>query len=386
MIGKFKYAWIIFFVCWAITCQQAEAAAPPSLNARAAILLDAKTGQILFEKKSNIRYAPASTTKILTAIIAIESGRLGEVVTVSARAAGTGGSSMHLYAGQKILLRELVTGLMLRSGNDAAVAIAEHLGGSVDDFVALMNQRAQQLGAYNSHFRNPNGLSAAGHFSTAFDLAWMARYALTNNAFSEIVNTKETEIEWLDRKGQSHDHNLRNTNKLLWMFEDADGVKTGTTGEAGPCLVSSATRGNQKLIAVVLHDHSRWYDSMQLLKYGFDNFELYEYAEQDAVLTAVAVEKGTETTIDATVATPAAVVVPATELPHITVEVDLPDKIRAPIYKGQKIGEIVFYNHDKAIKSVDLVSGQEVPENTVTRIFFNHLLDAFRRLSGWGVL
>lgn len=386
MIKKLKFAGVIFFVCLSLILQQAEAAVPPPINATAAILIDAKTGQVLYDKKSSLRCAPASTTKILTAIIAIESGRLDDEVKVSARAAGTGGSSMYLYAGQTITLRELLTGLMLRSGNDAAVAIAEHLAGSSEEFVNLMNQKAQQLGAYNSHFRNPNGLSAPGHYSTAFDLAWMSRYALGNPAFAEIVSTKETSIEWLDSKGHSHDKNLRNTNKLLWMLEDADGVKTGTTGEAGPCLVSSATRGNQKLIAVVLHDHSRWYDSMKLLKYGFDNFELYEYAEQNAALSAVAVERGIHGAIDAIVASPAALVVNPDDYQYVTIEVDLPEKIKAPVYKGQKVGEIVFYVRDKAVKTVDLIAGQEVPERTLTRSFFNRLLAAFRWLSNWGVL
>lgn len=386
MIKKIKFAGAIFFVCLSLILQQAEAADPPPINAKAAILLDAKTGQVLYDKKSSLRCAPASTTKILTAIIALESGRLDDEVKVSTRAAGTGGSSMYLYAGQTITIRELLTGLMLRSGNDAAVAIAEHLAGSTEEFVNLMNRKAHQLGAYNSHFRNPNGLSAPGHYSTAFDLAWMSRYALANPAFAEIVSTKETSIEWLDRKGHSHDKSLRNTNKLLWMLEDADGVKTGTTGEAGPCLVSSATRGNQKLIAVVLHDHSRWFDSMKLLKYGFDNFELYEYAEQNAVLSALAVEKGTYETIDAIVASPAALVVGADDCQHVTVEVDLPEKIKAPVYKGQKVGEIVFYVHDKAVKTVDLIASQEVPEKTLTRSFFNRLLATFRWLSNWGML
>lgn len=386
MIKKLKLAGIIFFVCFGLIVSPAAAAEPPSINAKAAILLDAKTGEVLYQKNGNDRCAPASTTKILTAIIAIESGRLDEQVKVSSRAAGTGGSSMYLYAGQNITLRELVTGLMLRSGNDAAVAIAEHLAGSVEEFVNIMNKKALELGAYNSHFCNPNGLNASGHFSTAFDLAWMTRYALTNPTFAEVVSTKETTIEWLDRKGKSYDKNLRNTNKLLWMFEEADGVKTGTTSQAGPCLVSSATRGSQKLIAVVLHDHSRWYDSMKLLKYGFDNFELYEYAEQNTVLSTLAVEKGTKPYLDAIVASPAVVVVPTKDYEKVNVEVDLPEKIKAPIYKGQKIGEIVFYVDDKAIKSVDLIAYQDVPEKTVIRIFLGKLLDIFRWLWNWNLI
>lgn len=360
--------------------------APPKIEAQAAILMDAKTGQILFEKNSHARNAPASTTKVLTAIIAIESGHLDDEVKVSSRAANTAGSSMHLSSGQIISMRELVTGLLLRSGNDAAVAIAEHLAGTVEDFVTLMNQKAQLLDATASHFANPHGLTAPGHYSTAFDLAWISRYALTNPIFATIVNTKETNIEWLDRRGKEHDQSLRNTNKLLWLLEEADGVKTGTTNQAGPCLIASATRGNQKLIAVVLHDHSRWVDSMKLLKYGFDSFDLYEFANKNDILGSLPVEGGLRPTIDAVVSNIASLVVPSADYEHITVSVDIPEKINAPVYQGQKIGEIVFFVRQQAVKTVDIVSAQTVDERTNSKIFLDYLLRSFRFLSNWGVL
>lgn len=364
----------------------ALAQATPKLGAQSAVLIDAKTGQILFEKDMQKKRAPASTTKILTAIIAVESGRLDDIVKVSPRAAATPGSSMHLFAGQCLSLRELVTGLMLRSGNDAAVAIAEHLAGSVEDFVNIMNHKAQLIGAYDSHFVNPHGLSKPGHYSTAFDLAWIARYALANPVFANIVSTKETNIEWLDRKGREHDRNIRNTNRLLWMLEEADGVKTGTTSEAGPCLVSSATRANQKLIAVVLNAPSRWYDSMKLLKYGFDSYDLYTYAEQGEILGTVKLSRGLRDLLEIGAATPAAIVVLTEDYDNVTVEVDLPDIIKAPVYEGQKVGEIVFYVNDKAVKTVDLVSTADVEEKTVSRMFFNNFIETLRLLSGWGML
>lgn len=364
----------------------AAAASPPQVKAEAAILMDAKTGEVLYEKNSRARKAPASTTKIMTAILAIESSRLDETARVSLHAAATRGSSMHLYAGQTLLLSELVTGLLLRSGNDAAVVIAEHLAGSVDAFVAAMNHRAHTLGALDTHFRNPHGLSAPGHYSSAYDLALIARYALSDPTFATIVGTKETSIEWQDRRGREKDINLRNTNRLLWMLEEADGVKTGTTGEAGPCLVSSATRGNHKLIAVVLHDPSRWYDSMQLLKYGFDTFDLYDYADQDTLIASVPVSGGLADTIDAVAASPAALVVPTADYPRVTVEVELPEKIRAPVYQGQKIGEIVFYIDEKAVKTVDIVAAREVSERTFVKTLLHGLTCAFRTLAGWGVL
>jgi len=170
------------------------------------------------------------------------------------------------------------------------------------------------------------------------------------------------------------------------MLDDADGVKTGTTNDAGPCLVSSATRGNQRLIAVVLHDHSRWYDSMNLLKYGFDNFDLYEYAEADSVISSLPVEHGAATLVDAVTAGPAAIIVKQEDIEYVTVEVDLPETVNAPVYKGQKIGEIVFYVRNKAVKATDITVGQEVAEKTVTRTVLLQLLKMFRLCANWGVL
>ena len=373
------------FIIFSTTVGHTVAKAP-SVKASGAILMDAKTGEVLFGHNIHKRYPPASTTKILTAILAIESGRLDEKVEVSRRAANTGGSSMHLFAGQVITIRELLTGLMMRSGNDAAVAIAEHLAGTEAAFVTQMNAKAQSLGAVNSSFCNPHGLTAVNHYSTAFDLAWISRYALADPTFAAIVNTRETTIDWFDRRGQEKDVNLRNTNKLLWMLEDADGVKTGTTGEAGPCLVSSATRGNQRLIAVVLHDHSRWNDSLQLLKYGFDGFDLYEYAEAGQIVGPLPVESGMADVVDIRINQTATIVIRPEDYDQVTVEMDLPEKIKAPVYQGQKVGEVIFFIRDKAVKTVDIVATKDIAERTVTAIFFNELVWMFRVVSGWGLL
>lgn len=360
--------------------------ANPNVKADAAILMDVKTGQVLWEKKMHNRLAPASTTKILTAIIAIERGQLEADVKVSPRAAATRGSSMYLYPGQTLALRELLEGLMLRSGNDAAVAIAEHIAGSTEEFARLMNEKAAAIGAKDSHFVNPNGLSAVGHYSSAHDLAVIARYALTNPVFANIVRTRETNIDWLDRRGKEQEKAIRNTNRLLWMFADADGVKTGTTNEAGPCLVASATRDGQKLISVVLHDHERWSDSMRLLQYGFQNFDLVEYGLEGQTLASLPVPNGLSPAVSVSLSGTAAIVVKAEDAAVTTVEVDLPEIIKAPVFQGQKVGEVIFYTHDKAVKIVDIVADREVEERTVSRIIINQLTQLYRRLSNWGVL
>ena len=360
--------------------------ANPVIKADAAILMDAKTGQVLWEKKMHHRLAPASTTKILTAIIAIERGDLNADVTVSPQAAATRGSSMYLYPGQTLALRELLEGLMLRSGNDAAVAIAEHIAGSVGEFARLMNEKAVAIGARDSHFVNPHGLSAVNHYSSAHDLAVLAQYALKNPIFAAVVRTKETSIDWHDRKGKEQEKLIRNTNKLLWMFADADGIKTGTTNQAGPCLVASATRDGQKLISVVLHDHERWSDSMRLLQYGFQHFSFIEYGAEGQILGSLPVSDGMQAEVSIKLATPAAVTVKTADAAATTVEVSLPKTIKAPVFQGQKIGEVIFYTHDKAIKIVDIVADREVEEKTVSRLVINQLTTLYRRLSGWGIL
>ena len=382
-IRKMIFAFICFLLYTVTVFAQAPA---PSINAHGAILMDGKTGQVLYEKNAYKQLAPASTTKIMTAIIAIESGRLDEEVTVSKNAANTPGSSMHLQEGQIITIRELLTGLLMRSGNDSAIAIAETIGGSVDKFVELMNKKASEIGADNTTFRNPHGLSAPGHKSTAFDLAWITRYAMNNPTFAEIVSTKNTSIDWEDMKGNEHEQNLKNTNKLLWMLEEADGVKTGTTNEAGPCLVSSATKNNQRLIAVTLHDPSRWQDSQALLEWGFKNFSLFQYANLGDIMGDLSIENGFSDKFSPILAEDATIVIENGTKDKIKVTVDLPEKIKAPVYQGQKVGELTLLKDGKKIKSFDLISGEDIEEKTFIRMFLHQLTSIFKYFSSLGFI
>lgn len=361
----------------------------PEINAVGAILIDAKTGQVLYEKNSNKQLAPASTTKIMTAIIAIESNRLDEKTTISKNAASVPGSTMHLQEGQLISLRELVTGLMMRSGNDAAVAIAEFLSGSVDKFVIEMNKKAREIGAIHTKFQNPNGLPTKDHYSTAYDLASIARYAMNNPTFAEVVSTRNTNIDWEDSAGNEHEQSLKNTNKLLWMLDEADGIKTGTTNEAGPCLVSSATKDNQRLIAVTLNDKNRWEDSQKLLNWGFETFELYEYPIQEELsneINRVAVEYGIDTTVKIQPNEDPFVVIPKGKSANLIVKTDVPKKINAPVYEGQKIGEVHFIMNDKTLRTVDLVAANNVAEKTLANFLLNYLTTIFKLFSSWGIV
>jgi len=247
----------------------APAGAGPRVMAAAAVLFDVGSGLFLWGKNPDLRREPASTTKVLTALLTAERCDLNEIVTVSPLAARTGGSSAYLRAGEQLRVRDLLYAMLLVSGNDAATALAEHVGGSVAGFAELMNERAAQLGAASSHFANPHGLPNPEHYTTAHDLALIACQALQNPVVSEIVSCRS---ETIPRAGGDGRQTLNNINRLLRSYEGADGVKTGYTRAAGRCLISSATRDGRQVIAVVLGSSSIWDDSRAVLDYAFSGF------------------------------------------------------------------------------------------------------------------
>lgn len=340
----------------------------PSLSAGAAILMDWHTGEVLYAKDATRRRDPASTTKVLTALIALERGRLSDRVTISARAARTPGSSMHIRAGEVYSLHDLIHGLMLRSGNDAAVAIAEHMAGSVEAFAEVMNRRAKELGAKDSHFTNPHGLTDPGHFSTAYDLALITRHALENETFRNTVSLRERPLtyEYLHR-----DVVLHNTNRLLRMMPDADGVKTGTTAAAGACLIASATRDEQKLLAVVLHAGNRWNDSHRLLEWGFGNFHLAYLGRAGDILLHAPVHDGKQLAVPLALAQDLVAVLPrSAPVPKLNVE--LSPNLAAPVRRGDRVGRVTVTEGTKQPLVVDLTAADDVPRAS--------LLDRVRRL------
>lgn len=242
------------------------------LTAGAAILMDMKSGQILWEHNADQRRAIASTTKTLTAIVALENAGLADEVTVSQRASDVGEAEIYLASGEKRTVEELLYAVMLKSANDGATALAEHVGGTVEGFVIMMNDTAQALGATNSHFANPHGLNDPGHYSTARDLSEIARYAMSNPKFREIVRTKKTTLPWPGHP----DRVITNHNKLVLNYPGAIGIKTGYVRQSGYCLVSAAQRNGKELLAVVLGSKSSatlYSDTERLLNYGFDNYQ-----------------------------------------------------------------------------------------------------------------
>ncbi|MCF6139364.1 D-alanyl-D-alanine carboxypeptidase family protein [Pseudalkalibacillus berkeleyi] len=270
----------------------AESGQPENLFSESYMLMDASTGQVIAEEDSDRRMYPASITKMVTAIIAIESGKMNEMVTISENAASVEGTRVYLLEGEKLPLRQLVQGLMINSGNDAAIAIAEHLSGSVEDFSKEMNAFAEErLGLENTHFVNPSGLHDKEHYSTASDMAKIAQYSLENETFRDIVKTKK--LAW---KGKGWDTTLVNHHKLLWRYDGVVGVKNGYTSESQHTLVTAAKKEDTSYIAVTMKSDTSeqaYADTVELLDYGFEHFETKKVAKG----TVVTDEDGKEYTL-----------------------------------------------------------------------------------------
>ncbi|MWC28422.1 D-alanyl-D-alanine carboxypeptidase family protein [Paenibacillus sp. MMS18-CY102] len=258
-------------------------------QAKAAAIIDVDSGRLLYSKNGDQPMRIASLTKIMTAIVAIENGNLSDKVKVSVRAAGKEGSSIYLRAGEEMKLEDMLYGLMLRSGNDAATAIAEHVGGTLDGFVKMMNDKAEWIGLKHSQFMNPSGLDQEGHLSTANDLAKLTAYALHNPTFAAIVKTR---LKKAPNPNEEWDYTWANKNKMLTMYEGADGVKTGYTKAALRCLVSSATRNGQQLTAVTINDSNDWADHRNMLDWGFQNFTPTVIAKQGQPISGYTLAAG----------------------------------------------------------------------------------------------
>ncbi len=241
-------------------------------SSKSAVVIEQSTRRVLYSEDMNVKCYPASTTKVLTALIALNSLELDRVVTVPKEAEGVEGSSIYLRKGDKISVRDLLYGLMLRSGNDAATALAIESAGSVENFALLMNETAVSLGAFNSNFVNPHGLHDDNHFTTAYDLALITAAAYENPEFVKIASTLQVKIMINDEA-----HYIANKNKLLKLYDGANGVKTGYTKKSGRCLVGGAQRDGMQLISVVLNYGDMWNDTIRMLNYGFENFEMKPY-------------------------------------------------------------------------------------------------------------
>ena len=336
----------------------------PRITADAAVLMDVATGDILFGKQAHKRRPPASTTKIMTAILGLELGRPDEIVTVSSKAAAVGESTLNLDPGEKINLYELITGAMVRSGNDACVAIAEHIAGSEEQFLKWMNWKALALGAQDTNFVNTNGLPRKEHYSTAYDLALIARYGLQIPQFLSITRLKETEIHFIEPDVLM---DLRNTNKLLWNYSFADGVKTGTTTAAGKCLVASATKEGRQLLVVVLNAPDRFGDAKKLLEWGFEYTETVRLTNVGAVINEF---PSVIKPIPVFIKEPIDVSISKVERDKLQTRVVWEKATNLPVRAGERLGRLEVWFGEQKLNSVPLFSESEVVENrSLIRLF-----------------
>ena len=323
--------------------------------AKAAVLIERSTGMVLLRHNETEPLPMASTTKVMTALMALEYGGLDEVVTVGRNAYGVPGTSIYLSLGEKITLRDLLYGLMLASGNDAAVAIAEHIGGSVDAFCQMMTRRAAEIGCENTVFVNPNGLPVQGHHTTAYDLALIAREAMRYDLFREIVSTKRASIPW---EGRSYNRILNNKNRLLSDYEGATGIKTGYTKAAGRCLVFGARRNGLEVIGVVLNCGDWFNEAARLMDMGFERYECFTALSDGETVRELPVTNGTQNTAYICAQGDLRAPVPKGETP--TLEYDMPDTLAAGMKLGDTVGEARLMLNGRTLASVPLTLSENL--------------------------
>ena len=362
----------------ALLSPAALAADSPQVEAAAAVLMEKETGTVLCEQSAHDKREPASVTKIMTLLLvmeALDEGRISltDPVTVSARAASMGGSQVYLKEGEQMSVEELIKAVAVVSGNDAAVALAEHIAGSEEAFVARMNERAAQLGMADTTFVNCTGLPAAGHLTSAYDIALMSRALILDHP-----DIRQYSTIWMDtiRGGQFQ---LANTNKLVRYFEGCTGLKTGSTDSALYCLSATAEREGMELIAVVLKSptsQKRFDGARALLDYGFANYTLLD-VRPDQAIPPVAVSLGVADTVQPVLETGSRILVEKRVLNQITTSLRLTDGVEAPVEEGQKLGELVVSAGDVQLRTIPLVAHQAVARITVPGLFLRLVRNLF---------
>lgn len=353
-----------------------------SINARSYVVLDRKSKKVLIGENEYTKAKMASTTKIMTATIILENCNLDDIVTISKKSANTGGSRLGLKTNDKISVLNLLYGLLLCSGNDAAVALAEYCSGSIPEFCNLMNQKAIELGLTNSHFETPHGLDSDGHYTTAYELALITDYALKNSTFVKIVNTKNHTIQI-----NNYPKNLSNTNELLGVLDGVYGVKTGFTNGANRCLVTACKRNDMDLICIVLGCDTKKFrgqDSTKLINYCFDNFE---YVNIRNLLTHKLndwkndnknyfnIIKGVSTKLDIKFSDPSSDVIPIKkdEINNINVRFSINKNLAAPITVDNIIGNYEVFSSTNTIYSGDIISNNAIDKKNIKYYLFDFL-------------
>lgn len=355
----------------------------PKTNSRRYIVYDRISKSMIIGKNEDVKSAMASTTKIMTTIVILEKTDLDETVTVSAKAGGTGGSRLGLKRGDKASVRDLLYGLMLRSGNDAAVALAEHVGGSVKGFAELMNEKATELGLTNTHFVTPHGLDDANHYTTALELAKLTDYAMDNETFTKIVGTKSTTIYINNQPRQ-----INNTNELLGVLNGVIGVKTGFTNNAGRCLVTETKRNNMDIITIVLGADTkkdRTKDSVNLIEYTFSKYKMYNLEEQiikefnkwkNINEKRILIIKGKTSNPKLALGAIEKATIPICDNDKIEYSINALTEVEAPVEQWNVMGTLTVKLNGEILENIDIVNVNEVQKRD-WKDYFKIVLNRF---------
>lgn len=354
-----------------------SAAGTPQVSAVSAVLINADTGSVLYEKNAYEQRAMASTTKIMTALLTAEAGDLDRKFAVDSYAINVEGTSMGLREGDIVTRRALLYGMLLPSGNDAANAAAVSVSGSMQAFAELMNKKAKELGLNNTHFVNPSGLDADGHYTTAYDLAMLTAEALSNPVFADICRCADARVEF---GNPPYLRSLANSNKMLWQYEGCIGVKTGFTDNARRCLVSAAERDGVRLIAVTLNAPDDWNDHRAMLDYGFMQVKPTEIVLPAPIV--VPVVGGCEQSVRLELSEKITLPLSKQEVQNVTLEIHCEPFLYAGVEKGTAVGTARIYMNGEYVRKVNLVTAKEVEADTGELGFFERIWGFFRRFFG----
>ena len=336
------------------------------VNAISAIAIDADSKIVLYEKNAYTPIEIASTTKIITALVAIKCGDLNKKIIVSEKAASIRGSEIGLKKGEEVTLKELLYGLLLRSGNDAAIAIAEGISGSVDEFSKLMNEYALEIGLLNSNFESPHGLDSANHYSTAYDLALVTAKAKEIKFFNDIVGSKD-----VDGKQNNFTRSYHNINKILYLLPNSTGVKTGSTGKAGKCLVTSVKIQNRDVIIITLNCTPRWKETEKISKYVEKNYEYKKLISKNDILEHLSIKNGMG---NVKIVSKRDIIIPVKNNQKIEVKIRKPlNEIYAPIHEGEEVGRIDVYANNKLLFTEASVAKNSIKKKNKVRQGFDKI-------------
>lgn len=369
---------LIFIFCLIFTVNCYGEDIKPQVNALSAVLIDGDTGRILWGKNEDAPMAMASTTKIMTAIVTLENADISRKTTISKNATLAPPVKMYLQQGEVLTLEQLLYALLMQSSNDAAVAIAEDVGGNVENFCKMMNKKAKELGCIDTEFVTPNGLDKGNHHSTAYDMALIGAYAIKNSEFIKISNTKNISFS-----SNKKTYSIVNKNQLLNSYNGAIGIKTGFTGKAGHCFVGAAKRGNVTLVSVVLASGwgtagkaKKWSDTVKILNYGFDNYKKYSIIGDNI---DVCVDKAKVNKTVLKYKNSVELLLNENEKNEIMFKNNVPPIIEAPIYKNSKIGigEVYIGNYKAA--EIDIIASENISKHSLGNSF-NKIIEDWIKL------